>query len=207
MEQAPLPFDHDHLVVLVGQHELLGGAVEEVGDHPVHGTAVALDHDARLPGGHELGVHAPPLQPLGHLDGGDHLAATAIVGDRLDPQAPLADALAVGHVVLVAFAHVDQLDAVLPRPPATKLRIVVRESRAARRRRSASPGDRLQDDRPPGLGDLAAGRGDADQQRVGLRARRPASRPPGSSPPRPNTSWHVLPAPSRSSTATTSSGR
>ena len=58
------------------------------------------------------------FKPAGDLDAGHHLAATAIVGDGVDAQAAFADAHAIGHVVLVVVADVDQLHAVLGGRPA-----------------------------------------------------------------------------------------
>ena len=137
MEQAALAFDHDHLVMLIGQDELFGRAADEIGDDAIDRAAAAGHEDAGLARGHEGGVHAGAVQAGGHFDAGDHLAATAIVGDGVDPQAALADALALGHVVLVVLADVDQLHAVLLGGPA-ELGVVARGIRAGRRRSSSA---------------------------------------------------------------------
>ncbi len=82
MKETPLPFHDDHLVVLIGQDELLGRAGDEIGDDAIDRAAAAGHQDAGLARGHEGGVDARLLQAPGDLHGGDHLAAAAIVGDR-----------------------------------------------------------------------------------------------------------------------------
>ena len=111
-------------------------------------------------------------QPLVDFHGRDHLAATAIVGHGVDPQALLADALPLGHVALLVAAEIHHNSAVtLGRRG--KLRIVAEEL--------VHPGDDhhaalqgIEDEGPPVRWQAAAGRGNADQKRV--RPRRLAQR-------------------------------
>ena len=168
MKQAALPFDHDHLVVLVGQHQFFRRAGHEIGDHAIDRAAAAGRPGCRS-GRWPRTRHRrrARFSPSVDFDGGDHLAATAIVADGMDPQAAFADAPAVGHVVLVVAADVDQPHAVPAAAAAnsgSSLRNSCRPETTFILRR-----DGFQDDRPPVRRDFAARRSDADQQGVGRR--------------------------------------
>ena len=112
MKETPLPFHDDHLVMLIGEDELLDGAGDEVRDDAVDRTAAAGHEDAGLAGGHEGRIDARALQALRDFHGGDHLAAGAIVADRLQAEAPGAEAAALGDVPFVIAAEIDQRRAV-----------------------------------------------------------------------------------------------
>src|SRR5262245_12381124 len=80
-----LPFDNENLVVLVREREFFDGAVEEVGNHAIHGATVAFDKNPCLSRGDELGIAAAFLECPCDFDGHHHLAATAILPDGEDP--------------------------------------------------------------------------------------------------------------------------
>ena len=85
----------------------------------------------------------------------------------MDPQTVGPQTDAMDHVVLVVPPQIDQFDAVVRGGPG-ELGVVAQKIVQAGDDRQAA-GDRFQKDRPPVQGDLAAGRGDAQQKRVGLR--------------------------------------
>ena len=51
-----LSLDDQDLVMLLLQHHFLDSAADEIGNHPIDGTSVSLDHDARLAGGNEFRI-------------------------------------------------------------------------------------------------------------------------------------------------------
>ena len=106
MGEAPLPFDEEHVVMLVGEDLLLDGAIDEVGHDAVDRHAVAFDHDAGLAAGDELGVVAAGLHRVREFDRRQHLADAAVLPDGVDAQALFANVEAVGDVVLVVLADV-----------------------------------------------------------------------------------------------------
>jgi len=162
-----LAFNDQHFVMLVGQHQLLRRAIDEVGDDPINRAAVPLDQDAGLASGHELGVHTAAAEFPGDFQRRHHFSHAAIVGHRLNAQASFADALPLGHIALVVLAHVHQSDAVAA-GCLGKLRIVAQKVvQAGDHIQPAADG--LQNYRPPRQGYLAPRRGDANQQRPGLR--------------------------------------
>ena len=87
--------------------------------------------------------------------------------DDYDTDSPVCvhKSMGKGHVVFLGVAKVDQPDAVLAGRP-DKLRVVAQKV-VQPRDDVELPADRLQNDGPPRPGNLAARRGDADQQRVG----------------------------------------
>jgi hypothetical protein len=65
MREAPLPFDEQNLVMLIGEHQLLDCAIEKVGDDAIDRTAVTFDENPRLAGCDEFGIVSPSLQRSG----------------------------------------------------------------------------------------------------------------------------------------------
>ena len=167
MKETPLPFHDDHLVMLVGQDEFFGRAGDEIGDDAIDGAAAAGHENAGLARGHEGGIDARLLQAPGDFHGGDHFAAAAIVGDRVNAEALGANAAAMGNIVFVVAAKIDQRRAVASRRLG-EFGIVGQELvQAGNHGHAAAEG--LQHDRPPVGGNLASRRRDAQQQRVGRR--------------------------------------
>ena len=112
--ERALALHEDPVTHLLGSlHEPLGGAIDEVGDDAVDSDAPALDHDARLPGGHEDGRETGPERRRAELERHAHLADGAVGADGEDDVA--AGAVRPPGSDLVAFGWppmVDQLDAV-----------------------------------------------------------------------------------------------
>ena len=85
MVDASLPF-HQHDVGILArlQHQPLGRAGDEVGDHGIHRDPPALDHDAGLTGGNESGPQARRVELPGELELRRHLSDVAVGAHRED---------------------------------------------------------------------------------------------------------------------------
>ena len=85
MVDGALTLDHHPVAQLLALlHDALDRALHEVGHDRVDGGAPALDHDARLAGGHERGADPGILGRSTQLQHHRHLANGAIRADRQD---------------------------------------------------------------------------------------------------------------------------
>ena len=87
MDKRALALDKDKILVPVLEHQLLGRAGYEIADHRIDRDTAAADHDAGL-AGREKFRRMPSLSQGRHqLQGRQHLSDTAVVPDRMHPEA------------------------------------------------------------------------------------------------------------------------
>ena len=147
------------------EHLLLDGAGYEVTDDAISRHSPAGDHDAGLPRRYELASVPCLPQCAIDLEGDEHLAHAAVVTDRVHAVAgALADEILTDGQAIGRLANVMKLDALL-RGEVAELGIVLEERVQTADHVHASP-DRAPDDLAPALGQIAAGRGDPQDERV-----------------------------------------
>lgn len=169
MDETALAFDDEDFMVLVGENHFLGGTADEIGDDAVDGEAVPFDHDAGLARGDELGVVAAFFQAVGDFDRDNHLADAAIVADGVNAEAIGTEAFAAGDRFFGVLADVCQGDARFF-GGFGEFGVVVEEIVKAADDVHLPTADGVENDGSPGSRNLSAGRGDAEEERVGLRS-------------------------------------
>ena len=167
MVERALAFDHDPVPeALALLDEPLDRALREVADQPIDGHPPALDHHPGLPGRHERGLVTGRQGRAPQLERDRHLADRAVAADREDHSLPGPMPPPDGRL------HPVRRPAVVDDAGATCRRCrpelgVIAQERVQPGQDVETGRDRLEDDRPPGVRQPAAGRGDADQQRIG----------------------------------------
>ena len=152
MGQAPLPFDHEQLMVLVVRHLLFDRAADKIAHHAVDRTTAAGDQNARLPGGDKLGVAALLFQArLLSSMAREHFPDAAIVAHGMNSQALSPQWPALGNLAFIVFAYVHQ-GCPMPGSRGGELWVVGKKFVQARVDGHFSS-DRFQHHRPPGLRD------------------------------------------------------
>ena len=82
MDDRALPLDEHQIGIhRTLEHEPLGSAGDEVGNHGVHANAAPLDQDARLPGGGKVGTYSAAAEATEQLQLRRHLADVAVGAD------------------------------------------------------------------------------------------------------------------------------
>ena len=168
MRDAPLPFDEQDLVVLVGENLFFDGPAEEIRDHAVDRAAVPFDHDAGLAGGDEFRFTPSALRAL------DNSSATSILptlqswptvwtrrhsSRHVEPRC---------HVVLVILANIESWHPWAAAAAENSASSAEKFVQARDDVHAATDGS--QNDLPPSGGNTAPGRGDAQRQGVGRRS-------------------------------------
>src|ERR1051325_5208438 len=209
MDEAPLPFyQHDVVVLRPLNRDLLGGAGDEVGHDRIDGDAPSFDEDSRLSRRDEARAMAALHELVAQLQLRRHLADVAVGSHREDDQRIDFGGAAVGDPQIRRRGGRVGARMRTPRAAArgpssgsspmnvcSPLQISSFLFIAERSHAFHSSGKR-----PP------AG---AIPIKTAVAPLTPASKSPttGILPPNPNTSWAVLPACWRSSTATIRSGK
>ena len=194
MVDRALPLDPEDRAVagppVALQHELLGGAGDEVADHLVDGDAPPGDRDPGLAGGHELGAACPGAWPRGRAPGRPSSCPARSRSRRPARCAPTRRGWR-------RWARPGRPGARRRSRSSTPARggrggqLGVVAEEIVKAALDVQPGrQRLQHRRPERRRQLAAGRRDPDQHHVGPNAAapRPGWRPPG----RPGQPGHVV---------------
>ena len=165
MEQRALALDEQHLAPTTHafEHELLGGARDEVGDDGVDRDPPARDRDPRLARRDELAADPARLRLAVELERDCHLSDRAVGPDHEDRSRAVRQVFAGRHIETGGrLAEIAQLDAALSRECS---QLVVFRQELVQAVLDVEAGvDALLEEGTPGRWEAAALRRDADER-------------------------------------------
>jgi hypothetical protein len=166
MDETPLSFKDQDLMVLVLEDQIFGCPTDKIGYDAIDRVTITFNHDSCLASGQELGIVTALFESICDFNGRDHFADTAIIADGMDTETTFTEWRTASNFLEIVLAHIDEFYLVAG---CCRGKLFVLGNEVVQSRDHVhAPLDGSENDHSPGLRDLASRWGNPDEQRIGL---------------------------------------